>query len=95
MLGASIASFIFIMASSIFGMPISGTHTVVGALIGAGIGIGATEAINWKKLSLIIASWFAAPLTSLLISGIFYLAVNRLTLKKKAEQSCCSRLFWQ
>lgn len=42
MLGASIASFCFIMGSSLFGMPISGTHTVVGALIGAGIvGVGA------------------------------------------------------
>jgi len=37
MLGSSISSFIFIMASSVFGMPISGTHTVVGALIGSGL----------------------------------------------------------
>ena len=31
------ASFLFIMTSSISGMPISGTHTVVGALMGTGI----------------------------------------------------------
>ncbi len=37
MLGTSISSFLFIIMSSVFGMPISGTHTVVGALIGSGI----------------------------------------------------------
>ena len=37
MLGTTISGFVFIMASSIFGMPISGTHTVVGALIGSGM----------------------------------------------------------
>ena len=39
MLGASISSFLLIMSSSLFGMPISGTHTVVGALIGSGLAV--------------------------------------------------------
>jgi len=35
------SSFLFIISSSCFGMPISGTHTVIGALLGAGmVGIG-------------------------------------------------------
>lgn len=32
-----LVSFTFIMTASFTGMPISGTHTVVGALIGAGL----------------------------------------------------------
>ena len=39
MFGTSISSFLFIMSSSLFGMPISGTHTVVGALIGSGLAV--------------------------------------------------------
>ena len=39
MLGASISSFFLIMSSSLFGMPISGTHTVVGALIGSALAV--------------------------------------------------------
>lgn len=45
MLAVSTASFLFILSSSIFGMPISGTHTVVGALIGAGL--AASTKIGW------------------------------------------------
>jgi PiT family inorganic phosphate transporter len=45
MLGVCLASFSFILVSSIFGMPISGTHTVIGALIGAGL--AAANQINW------------------------------------------------
>jgi len=42
MLGASLSSFIFVLASSLTGMPISTTHSDIGALIGAGLaGVGA------------------------------------------------------
>ena len=47
MLGASISSFLFIMCSSIFGMPISGTHAVIGGLVGSGlVGMG-FDSIGW------------------------------------------------
>ena len=75
MLGASISSFIFIMSSSLFGMPISGTHTVVGALIGSGLAVKGTESINWSKLEMIIGSWFVAPLVAIILCTLFFLAV--------------------
>lgn len=80
MLGTSISSFIFIMASSIFGIPISGTHTVVGALIGSGLATLGASAINWGKLGVIAASWFVAPILSIILCGAFFLAVCALTL---------------
>ena len=80
MLGASLASFIFIMGSSLFGMPISGTHTVVGALIGAGMmGLGPSH-VNWGYLGRIIFSWFLSPALTTLLSFILFTAVCYLTL---------------
>ena len=50
MLAVSIASSFFIMCSSLFGMPISGTHTVICALVGTCLaGLGAND-VNWHKL---------------------------------------------
>ena len=86
MLGTSISSFIFVMASSLFGMPISGTHTVVGALIGSGLAVVGSSQINWVKLGIIVASWFVAPLVSIIFSGFLYFSVERLTLDQAKRQ---------
>jgi len=82
MLGASISSFLFIMSSSVFGMPISGTHTVVGALIGSGLATVGAGAINWPKLGIITGSWFVAPILSIILCGFFFMAVCSLTLDR-------------
>ena len=80
MLGTSISSFIFIMASSIFGMPISGTHTIVGAIIGAGVAVVGATNINWGQLGVIAASWFIAPILAIALCALFFTAVCALTL---------------
>ena len=59
-----------VMASKL-GLPVSTTHTLVGAVIGVGFarGIGA---INTKVVSGIIASWFiTVPFTAILAAGLF------------------------
>ena len=80
MLGASISSFIFIMMSSVFGMPISGTHTVVGALIGSGLATVGSSDINWEKLGMIVASWFVAPVLSIFLCTIIFIVVCKYTI---------------
>ena len=62
MLAVSIASFFFIMASSVFGMPISGTHTVISALVGAGIVSCGASNIAWLEVVDIVLSWIISPI---------------------------------
>ena len=50
MLAVTFASFTFIMFSSFSGMPISATHTITGALMGAGIMVSGVDNVNWPKL---------------------------------------------
>ena len=66
-----------VMASKL-GLPVSTTHTLVGAVIGVGFarGIGA---INMKVVTGIVASWFiTVPFTALLAAGLF--VISRLWL---------------
>jgi PiT family inorganic phosphate transporter len=66
-----------VMASKL-GLPVSTTHTLVGAVIGVGFarGIGA---INMKVVTGIVASWFiTVPFTALLAAGLF--VIGRLWL---------------
>jgi len=76
-----LVSFTFIMAASFTGMPISGTHTVVGALIGAGlIGSNTTDDIGWDKLWQILISWFFSPVFSLVLSCCLMVLVSAFTM---------------
>ena len=79
MLGASVSSFVIIMASPIFGMPVSGTHTVVGALIGAGLAVESAR-VNWGQLTMIFASWVIAPIVSIVLGALLLVTVCVLTL---------------
>ena len=82
-MGASIAAFIFIFGSSLVGMPISGTHTVVGSLIGAGIvGAGASN-IGWDALVKIVLSWFVSPILTAFLSYCLFMLVCYSTLGGK------------
>jgi len=81
MLGSSIAAFLFTMSSSIFGMPISGTHAVVGGLVGAGLVGYGSGGIGWGVLVKIVASWFVSPVVSGSLCCLLLLLVSSLTLR--------------
>ncbi len=61
-----------ILVASRFGMPISTTHTLVGAVLGVGLARG-LEALNLTMTRDIIVSWLVTvPAGALLSIGIFY-----------------------
>lgn len=68
MFSVCLCSFAFIMTSSFSGMPISGTHTVIGALLGAGVVATGFSSLHWTKLGYIILSWFVSPALAALVT---------------------------
>lgn len=83
MFSTCLASFVFIMSSSFFGMPISGTHTVVGALLGTGIIVVGPYNLSWVKMGHIALSWIISPLLACALSCGLMLTVCSLTLNTK------------
>ena len=64
-----------VLFSSIFGFPISTTHTVVGAVTGDGLARG-IEVVNTAILKDILVSWFITIPFSMGVSAILYLALT-------------------
>ena len=69
---AETAGALTLFGTSIFGIPVSTTHTITGAIIGA----GATKrlsAVRWGVTVNIVWAWILTiPITGLLAAGIFY-----------------------
>lgn len=66
-----------VLLSSIFGFPVSTTHTVVGAVTGVGLARG-IEVVNIDVLKDILISWFVTVPFSAGASALSYLALTSL-----------------
>jgi len=65
-----------IMLASNVGIPVSTTHTVIGAVIGVGLAAG-TKAIHYPVLRKILASWLITlPFTGLLSAALFFFFIT-------------------
>ena len=77
MLCANLASALWLTFATYVKWPVSTTHSIIGAIIGFSLAYGGAEGINWEKVGLIVASWFASPI----IAGVF--SLTTFTLIKK------------
>jgi len=79
MVCAMLAAALWLNAASYFGMPVSTTHSIVGAIIGFGILQAGFGNIHWSKLGQIIASWFISPLVGgVMAFSIFKIISNKV-----------------
>lgn len=80
MLASLLAAGIWLLVATHFGWPVSTTHSIVGAIVGfAAVGIS-PEAVNWSKVTTIVASWVVSPVTAGVIAFFLFRSVQRLIL---------------
>lgn len=78
MMSALLAAGIWLLIASMAGWPVSTTHSIVGALVGfAAVGIS-VDAVNWGKVSQIVASWVVSPVLAGTISFGLFMSVQKL-----------------
>jgi PiT family inorganic phosphate transporter len=68
---ASTAGSIVIFGASVLGIPVSTTHTITGAIIGAGTARRAS-AVRWGVAQNVILAWFITIPASAAVGAIFY-----------------------
>lgn len=64
-------------------LPVSTTHSIVGAMIGFGIMAGGFAVINWGKLGAVVTSWVISPFFSLVISWSMFKIIVKFVLRKR------------
>ena len=66
--------------SSWAGMPVSTTHSIVGAVAGFGIMVAGYDAVNWGKMGQIVASWFISPVAGAIMAFVLFKFISRAIL---------------
>lgn len=73
---AIFAACVWVVLATAWKMPISTSHSIVGAVAGAGLAIGAP--VKWKILYDIFICWVFTPIGSALLAYVFYLIFKNI-----------------
>jgi inorganic phosphate transporter, PiT family len=82
-LSALLASALWVSFATWKSLPVSTTHSIVGAMIGFGIMAGGVSVINWAKLGGVVLSWVISPLFSMMIAYLMLKIIIRFVISAK------------
>jgi inorganic phosphate transporter, PiT family len=82
-LSALLAAALWVSFATWKSLPVSTTHSIVGAMIGFGIMAGGVSVINWTKLSGVVLSWVISPIFSMMISYLMLKIIIRFIISAK------------
>lgn len=91
-LSALLAAALWVSFATWKSLPVSTTHSIVGAMIGFGIMAGGWNVINWPKLTAVVMSWVISPLFSLIIAFFVFKAIIRFILARRQAFEAAIRL---
>jgi PiT family inorganic phosphate transporter len=79
MFAALFAAGVWVQVATHFGLPVSTTHSIVGAVVGFGVLAVGFAAVSWGKVGAVALSWVVSPLAGGIIGGaIYYLTVKKI-----------------
>ncbi|WP_406670842.1 inorganic phosphate transporter [Methanolobus sp. ZRKC4] len=87
MLAAILAASFWITLATFYNLPVSTTHSIVGAVLGFGLiaaykGIIAFSDIQWGVLLKIVGSWLVSPLLGALLAFLIFSLIRHFILQK-------------
>ncbi|KUK03214.1 MAG: Phosphate transporter [Thermotoga sp. 50_1627] len=81
-LAALVGSSMWILIATVWGMPVSTTHSIVGGMVGFGIANAGLHAINWNRMASIVISWVLSPVVGWLLAYTVFKIISYAILRK-------------
>jgi len=80
MMAALLAAALWLNLATVMGAPVSTTHSIVGAVLGAGVAAAGWDIANWGTVGAIVASWVVSPvLGGMIAAALLYLVKRTIT----------------
>jgi PiT family inorganic phosphate transporter len=92
MLAALLAAAIWLNLATLFGLPVSTTHSIVGSIVGFGLFVYGFSAIEWPKVIQIVLSWIISPVTGGLLAFFLFRIIRRFILATRDRVRAVTRL---
>ena len=83
MLSALLAAGLWLHLATFLSLPVSTTHSIVGALIGVGLVSLGLDGIDWGTVRNIVLSWFVSPLLGGVLGYLTFVMVRRRVLRSR------------
>ncbi|WP_457574016.1 inorganic phosphate transporter [Desulfolithobacter sp.] len=91
MSAALLSAAFWLNISTIYGMPVSTTHSIVGAVAGFGVMAAGWQAVNWSKMGQIVASWFISPVAGGIMAFLIFNYISKSILGKEQPAKAAIR----
>jgi PiT family inorganic phosphate transporter len=92
MLAALASAGTLLIAATRLGLPISTTHSIVGAIVGFGlVGLG-PDAVTWSKVGQIVASWVTSPLIGGVLADLIFQLIRTRVLDRERPIEALTRV---
>lgn len=82
MISVLMAAMTWMTLASYLGLPVSITHTIVGAIVGFGAILLGIDAIQWQKVKIIALSWVTSPILAAIFSYLLFILVQQTVLAR-------------
>lgn len=77
MMAALLAAALWLNFATMMRAPVSTTHSIVGAVMGAGIAAAGFNIVDWGTMGSIAASWVISPVLGGIIAALFLFAIKK------------------
>lgn len=82
LLSALLAAALWVCLATYKNLPVSTTHSIVGAIIGVGLVAGGPSAVHWGEVARIVLSWIISPLFSGLAGFVLIKIIDKTILSR-------------
>jgi PiT family inorganic phosphate transporter len=91
MLASLVSAATLLLVATTYGLPVSTTHAIVGAIIGFGAVAVDFNAVDWGQVGLIVASWITSPLMGGVLAYATFQFIRRCILDRDDPMAAAKR----
>ena len=79
---ALVSASLWLLVATRLSLPVSTTHSIIGAIVGFSVAAKGFEAVDWESVGKIVLFWLVAPILSAVVSLSFFGLLRKFILRK-------------